>query len=141
MSVTLFNSPLTTTFQATSPLMVLGETVSCNFTVTVANTGTALLGRIEFYAEYTDLDPLDVSSRWWQELSETNAGSGDVVMAKTIRRFTENGGANLAVASHHMNVVLLKKAQFMRFQIRQATALADACTARIDAVFGEIPQH
>lgn len=139
MSVTLLSStPLTTSFQPSAALLVSGETVVLDFTVVVANTGAALLGRIEWYLEFTSGDPLSSTTRWFREVAEEDAGDGDVKMPKVIRRFTEQGGTNLAVGNHYFNVQFVRKHLFVRVQIRQAATFADACTARIDSDFGDL---
>jgi hypothetical protein len=141
MSITLFNGLLTNAFQPTQGFLLAGENIVLDMTAVVASVPPAATrARIQFYLEYTTQDPNAATTPWFREVAEEDVGNGDVRMSKVVRRFAEYGSdADLAVGTHRLNMQFTRKEGFARLQVAVTTPSANACTLKVEAVFGTTP--
>ena len=138
MALVIFNGALTTTFQPTIPSQVKGEKIALDFVVTVANTLTpaGTHAEVQWYPEFTDLDPNAAASQWYRESSEENQGNGNILMVQTIRQFAEYGSVDLSEGTFTFDTQFRRVHAFFRLQVRITTTSADTCSAVIRDPFG-----
>ena len=112
MSVQLFNSNLTNAFQPTQPILMVGDTLTLDFTFTVTGgVGTSVAWYLEFSS-----DP--AATLWAREIAEEDAGAGVVAMPLVIRTLQTNGAGTFAAGTYAVSAQLLRKHLYARLQIR-----------------------
>ena len=128
----LFNAPLTAAFQPSLPILIPGEKVVLDFKLVIVSAG---LVRVQWYPEFTSDNPGDPNAEWYRETAEEDLGNGDVRMPSSIRRFsTEGVDADLPSGTYFFDTQFKRSHKFCRIQL-----LGLGCTAKVLAVFGEIP--
>jgi hypothetical protein len=140
MAVEILNTLLQVAYQPSRAIMFPSEQVVLDFVITVADAAAPVpASRILWYPEFTFDNPNAPTARWFRELAEEDIGNGDVRMPKTVRRFTELGGADLAAGAHLLSAQFKRTHDYYRIQIARDAAAGDLCRAQVFAVFGSIP--
>lgn len=127
MSASLFKGKLIGSFRASQSLLIAANTVTLDWQIVSSGGPTTL----QWYMEFSD-DNAD----WHRELAEEDTGSGVVSMTVVVRTFHENGGAALADGTHKLNAQFVRRAQFVRVQMR---VTAGAAQVTLTAPFGDVP--
>lgn len=131
--VTLFNGPLTASFQPTAALTIVNKQVVLDFDLVIPGPAPV---SVQWYPEFAegDLSPSDPNARWYREVAEEDIGNGDVRMPIAIRRFTTQGAdAALPAGSYRFSVQLKRTHMFVRLQIQGL-----GCQATVRAPFGDL---
>jgi hypothetical protein len=129
MSVRLFNKALTSSFQASSALLVATDTVVLDFFIDVGSDVV-----IQWYLEFSE-DPSDTTG-WAREVTQEVTGQGAVGHFLALRTFYPNGstGPLTAVGSPYaLETEFVRRAKFARAQIKAVSGAADV---EIIAPFG-----
>jgi hypothetical protein len=139
MSLQLFNGALTNAFQPSSPSAVRNDTIVVDFALAIANVvtppGTA--ASIEWYFEFTELDPNAAGATWAREVAEEDVGQGDVRMSFVVRRFAAQAAeTDLPPGTYRVSTQFKRAHAFYRVQIRVAAGGADTCSAAVVDPFG-----
>lgn len=113
MSVQLYNAPLTSSYQATQPVLLVGESLVLDFTFTVT-----VAAKIAFYLEYTESDPFNANTVWSREVDEQDAGSGVVAMSQVVRTLQAAGGGNFGLGVSSVSVQLIRRHLYCRLQVQ-----------------------
>ena len=128
----LFNGPLTANFQSSQPLLIEGDRVVLDFVLNIPGPGPV---SVQWYPEFTKLNPYDLATPWFRETAEEDLGNGDVRMPLSIRRFSTQGAdASLPAGVYYLDAEFRRIHMFCRIRI-----LGLGCTAQVFAPFGEIP--
>ena len=125
--IQIFNATVNVGFQVTDPVMLVGESFSFDFLITVTTAA-----KIEYFLEFTGADPNDAATQWYREVAEEDVGSGVVNMPVVVRDFQENAtGAVLPVGVHALSNQFTRRHLFARAQIQAASG---AATVQVEAI-------
>lgn len=130
--ITIFDAPLTTSFQASSPVLMQDKHVALDFLIVVT-----VLAAVEWFLEFTGEDPNAAASQWYREIAEEDNGGGQTDMPIAVRTFRAAGGTNLPAGTHPLDAQFQKVHKFFRVQIRAASGTVTR--TRIQAQFGSVP--
>ncbi len=120
----IYNAALTTSYQASTPIVLAGDQISLDFAITVAAGADAA---IQWYLEYTD-NPVGSSAVWYRETAERlSATTGTVSMPLAVRTFLDEAGNALpAAASYLLNAQFIRKHKNYRVQIKASAGTVSA---------------
>lgn len=135
MGTQIFNKVLTTSFVASSPIIISAGRFSIDFLITVAGGAATVV----FFLEFAEDDPNAAATKWFAEVAEEDAGAGVVSMPKVLRTFADNAGTTLAVGTHKLSVQFTRQHQFARFSMKESTGGAVATTVVATVPFGSVP--
>lgn len=139
MALQLFNGVLTNAFQPSIPSAVRGDSVVVDFALSIVNTATppGTGASIEWYFEFTEIDPNSPAATWAREVAEEDVGQGDVRMSAVVRRFANTlAENNLPPGAYRFSTQFKRVHAFYRLQLRVAAGGADTCTATATDPFG-----
>ena len=128
-AVKILDQALSTSFEASTPLLVSSERVTVDFLLAI----TAQAG-VEWYLEFTDGDPNNANTQWYRELAEEDNGGGLTDIPLVVRAFKAAGGANPGVGTFAASAQFIRTHKFFRIQIRAASGTVTR--ARIFGQFG-----
>lgn len=111
--MTLFKKALTTGYVMSQPLAIDSDDLTLFFTMVLSGGPTT----VDFFLEYTDENPNDSASTWYQEVDEVDNGTGGVTHNIVTRTF----GA-LADGSYNLALQFTRRAQYARIQIKADVA-------------------
>jgi hypothetical protein len=114
----VFDKALTTSYAATTPLMMAAGRVTMDFLLTVATEAA-----VQWYLEFTDDNPNNASTQWFRELAEEDAGGGVVAIPLVVRTFKESSATltNLQAGTFAGSAQFARTHKFFRLQIRASS--------------------
>ncbi len=136
----IFDATLSDDFEPSEPFLLTAGRATLDFelNVTDGDTDDDPTCKIEWYLEFTSVDPNAAGSKWYREVAEQNLpGPGTTDMPLVVRVFRTALGALLPIGELNVSAQLTRSHDYCRVQIRAATG---AARARILSVFGAVAQ-
>jgi len=125
MSVTLFNGPLTGSFQPTKAIAIVAQKLTLDCALVTSGGPTT----VQWYVEFADTP----TGPWFRETTQEDAGKGQVLMPAVVRTFADNNSTNLADGTHNLDVQLPLQQRLARLQLAVGSGVAKV---KITAPFG-----